>query len=169
VIDRAAWLAVHAINLAVLELVVVENALESAGQQFLVQLVPNDRPEPIKQLSIVEPKLAVATNLSNYSFEIVEHDVLGRHHSGACAVAGVRGPLARSRASPGSGSNFDNPASRSWRARRAACGRPELCVALSGFGAYGCRIQQGGGCQGLRSRLAIWREPKYRFGRFGLA
>ena len=53
--DRAARLAVHPLDLAVLVLVVGDDALEVAVLQFLAGLVHDDRPQEVEQLALVEP------------------------------------------------------------------------------------------------------------------
>src|SRR5262245_29129164 len=60
-IDRAARLAVHAGNLAILGFIVSNNPLEVADQQFLVGFFQHDRAELVENLALVEAIFAVAT------------------------------------------------------------------------------------------------------------
>src|SRR5262249_56932107 len=54
VIDRAARLAVHALDLAVLGLVVRNDAIEILGREFLAGLVLDDGSKHVEKLSLVE-------------------------------------------------------------------------------------------------------------------
>ena len=78
VIDRAARLAIHARDLAVLVLVVGEDALEVADQQRLAGLLQDDGPELVENLPLVEAELAVAARVRDRLVEMFEHDVLLR-------------------------------------------------------------------------------------------
>src|SRR6516162_11126450 len=77
-VDRAARLAVHARNLAVLALVVRDDGVEVLGRELLPGLVLDDRPQHVEELSLVEAKFAIPADGGAALVEIVEDDVLLR-------------------------------------------------------------------------------------------
>ena len=81
--DRAARLAVHQRNLAVLCLVVGDDAVKFADLQFLPRLVHDDGPQGVEQLARIEAVLflAAADDVDHF-VEIVEHDVFLRRAAG---------------------------------------------------------------------------------------
>src|SRR4051794_36130152 len=76
VIDRAARLAVHPRNLAVLVFVVGDDALEVGGGQRLADLVVDDLANNVEHLPLAELELPVTTDGSNGGIEMVENDIL---------------------------------------------------------------------------------------------
>ena len=80
---RAARLAVHQRDFAVLFLVIVEDAEEVADLQFLVGLLLHDRAQRIEQLARIEPVALGAADGFDDLGEMVEHHVLLRHDARA--------------------------------------------------------------------------------------
>src|SRR6516165_7867686 len=78
-VDRAARLAVHALDFAVLVLVVGNDAVEVLGAQRLAGFVLDDGPEHIEQLALIESEFAVAADGGDGVVEIVEDDILLRY------------------------------------------------------------------------------------------
>jgi hypothetical protein len=78
VIDRAALLAVHARDLAVLVLVVGEDAFEIPQQQFLAGLLQDDRAKLVENLALVETVRATTADTRNNIIKVIEHDLLLR-------------------------------------------------------------------------------------------
>src|SRR5262249_13890618 len=75
-VDRAAGLAVHAVDLAVLPLVIGDDLGEVLSRELLVQLSLNDRAQRVEDLALVEPVPAVVADLGDCVVQVVQHDVL---------------------------------------------------------------------------------------------
>src|SRR5262249_22742769 len=78
VIDRAARLAVHACDLAVLVLIIGDDGLEVADQQRLTSFLQYDGAQHIENLPFVKTKIAVAAYICDRLSKMFEHNILLR-------------------------------------------------------------------------------------------
>src|SRR5262245_26474588 len=78
-VDRAARLAVHALDFTVLVFVIGDDVLEVSGGQRFADLVMDDLANDVEHLTFVESKFAIAADSGDGIIEIVEDDILLRY------------------------------------------------------------------------------------------
>ena len=150
-VERAARIAVHAGDLALLELVVADDGLEVAPLQLGADRLAHDRPDHIEHLARREAIGAMAARLGDRRVE------MGEHHLLLAALASWLGRLGAQRAAHGLAGDLADDLAAAGQVRRLAVGG-DRHVGRDDVDAQIDARAPGGGPEGAHEAAAVERE-----------